>query len=297
MDISKHIHTLVKFHECVIIPDFGGFISNYKPAVYNPASHSFSPPSKEIVFNKKITKNDGLLINYLVESENISYNEAHRVVVSFVENTQKKLNKGQTIEWEELGSLKLDRTGSLEFTPSKNIELIEAYGLKEFTYLPVNAVHQVPSFHKTAAVRALQYRGNSIKIAASVALLLSLSLFPVRNDKVQFSSSALNPVSVLLDNEPAKTEITEEKITPETAVEKQLPSPYILIGGNFQLEVNAKKFKEELVQKGHQPEIIPLSNGNFRVSINGYSDYQEAVWAMEEYRKNNPGSQVWVSKR
>ena len=76
MDISKHLSTLLKFHECVIIPDFGGFISNYIPSRFDPFRNVFLPPTKEIVFNSKINKNDGLLINHLVETEAVMVSDA-----------------------------------------------------------------------------------------------------------------------------------------------------------------------------------------------------------------------------
>ena len=97
MNFSKHISDLLKYHECVIIPEFGGFISNYKPAQYNRVKNTFSPPSKEVVFNAKINKNDGLFINHIVEVENVGYHQAEMAVLNFVDRTLRSLNNGEKV--------------------------------------------------------------------------------------------------------------------------------------------------------------------------------------------------------
>ena len=85
MNLATHISYLLKFHECVIIPEFGGFVSNYKPAQFDSIRNTFIPPGKEIIFNSKINKNDGLLINYLVDVEKIGYHQAQLIVLNFVD--------------------------------------------------------------------------------------------------------------------------------------------------------------------------------------------------------------------
>ena len=49
--ISKYISELLFLHDCVIIPEFGGFVGNNKSAVLNEITRTISPPSKEILFN------------------------------------------------------------------------------------------------------------------------------------------------------------------------------------------------------------------------------------------------------
>jgi len=300
MDISIHISSLLRFHECVIIPEFGGFISNYKPAVFNSNTNTFTPPLKEVVFNSKINKNDGLLVNYLVENEGIGYKEAHQFIQNFVDQAHFHLAKGESIEWKNFGNFKMDKSGNVIFTATTTFDFIDAYGLKEFNYQPLNVNQQITAYQPRAAVRVIHHRGNAIKIAASVALLLTLSLFPMKNEKQHLQTSDLNPISAIIDSEPTVVEtqvIKSDPIISEPVIEENKVAPYILIGGNFQLEENAKTFLAELQNIGHHPEIIRLSNGNFRVAIDSYFDYQKALDAMETYRTNNPGSQAWVSKR
>ena len=70
--ISKYISELLFLHDCVIIPEFGGFVGNNKSAVLNEITGTIFPPSKEILFNPNLKSNDGLLINKISISEGIS---------------------------------------------------------------------------------------------------------------------------------------------------------------------------------------------------------------------------------
>ena len=56
--IDKHINELLYNHDCVIVPEFGGFVTNYASAKIHPVQHTFTPPSKNIVFNKNLKNND-----------------------------------------------------------------------------------------------------------------------------------------------------------------------------------------------------------------------------------------------
>ena len=128
MEISKHISSLLKFNECVIIPDFGSFISNYVPSQFDPASNAYLPPAKEIVFNSKIVKNDGVLINHVAEAESISYTQAFQAVAKWVSNAFDTLNDGEKIELSEIGTLQFDANGSFIFSSSSTSPFAAAYG-------------------------------------------------------------------------------------------------------------------------------------------------------------------------
>jgi len=76
MQLSGYISELLYENDCVIIPGFGGFVGNYSSAKIHPVNHTFYPPSKNILFNSKLTSDDGLLLHSVSIGENISYAEA-----------------------------------------------------------------------------------------------------------------------------------------------------------------------------------------------------------------------------
>lgn len=301
MDISNHISSLLKFNECVIIPDFGGFISNYVPAQFDPGRNAYIPPAKEIVFNSKITKNDGLLINHLVETESISYTQAYQAVSNWVSNAFETLDQGEKIEIINVGIIEFDRNGSIVFTSRSSIILAEAYGLEPVNFPRMIRPVYVSSYNPRPAVRAISSRKNVVRIAAGIALVLSLSLFPLKlkKDNSILDVSNLNPFSSMTVVKPEqKTEVVPIEPVVEKKVEVvQLPEPFILIGGSFEIEGNAKSYYDNLLKEGNRSEIVKMQNGRFRVIVDSYKTRQEALTAMDNYRVTHPGSQVWVSNR
>ena len=302
MDISKHISNLLKFQECVIVPDLGGFITNYVPSRFDVGQNIFSPPSKEVIFNSKITRNDGLLVSYLVESEAISYSEANRAVSNWVNHTFENLYNGEKIDLAGVGTLKFDRNGSLVFNPVTENVLASAYGLTDVNFAKASRTVYLDSYQQVpAAVKAINDRKNAIRIAAGIALVISLSLFPakLKNDNLNFLSSDVNPFTVL------KTNSSEDKNTIDAPVGEPVQAspveakakPYILVGGSFESFDNAQIYKNDLVKEGNHAEVLDKKDGLYKVIIDSYNDRETALSSMENYRANHPGSLAWVSTR
>ena len=49
--VEHYISELLFLHDCVILPDFGGFVGNPQSAKLNKITGILSPPSKQILFN------------------------------------------------------------------------------------------------------------------------------------------------------------------------------------------------------------------------------------------------------
>lgn len=138
MRISKYISDLLFEYECVVIPGFGGFISNEIPAGIDANQHNFNPPSKKIVFNASLRVNDGLLVNHIATSEGISYSDARLRVESFVRKCSTALEYGKRIHFQKIGWIEKSHEGNLEFDPdhSQNYNG-NAFGLAAFISPPV----------------------------------------------------------------------------------------------------------------------------------------------------------------
>ena len=46
--VAHYISELLFLHDCVIVPDFGGFVGNKKSAQLNKTTGTLTPPSKQI---------------------------------------------------------------------------------------------------------------------------------------------------------------------------------------------------------------------------------------------------------
>ncbi len=132
MKVDKHITELLYEHDCVIIPNFGGFVANYAPAKIHPAQHTFTPPSKNISFNKHLKNNDGLLANRIATAEKTTYPEAIKYISHFTSATNTRLKKGEKVAIDEVGSLYLDTERNIQFEPGTTNYLLDVFGLAQF---------------------------------------------------------------------------------------------------------------------------------------------------------------------
>ena len=106
MKFNNHIYSLLKEYNCVVIPNFGSFVCRNISAKFSENHSQLLPPNKEIVFNKNLKENDGVLIKNISEIKNISYSESEKKINSWVKRINKKINKGKSISFENIGSLR-----------------------------------------------------------------------------------------------------------------------------------------------------------------------------------------------
>lgn len=134
MSIAPHITELLHHHNCVIVPNFGGFIANYTSATIHPIDRRIWPPSKHVLFNPKLVNNDGLLGQTIAEIKQITYPQAIDFINDSVKKWQSDLAKGKRIEIGEIGFL-VQEKGQVLFEQTREINLLlQAYGLSSIQF-------------------------------------------------------------------------------------------------------------------------------------------------------------------
>ena len=326
MDITFYLIELLRLHDCVIVPDLGGFVTNYRPAEVDLASNSFNPPVKEIIFTGKLNKNDGLLVNYISETEGVGYMEARLIISEFVDELWSKLENGEKYEFKNIGSLQFDRNEKLIFEPEVHENLLlEAYGMEGFQFPQLEWKEIIPSkriFTDKEAARP-RTRSFSVKaLAIGIPVLLALVLVPVSKyswnnhafPMMQNSSTASLPVngplvpslSNKIENEPAakpvagkeESKISATLVAPVVSAEPIDIKPsarYRVIGGCFKLRENADKFLERLQSEGYKSELKVMPNETFLIIVQSYTDKNLAVNALKALRQSDPKAGYWMS--
>ena len=76
IELAQHIKTLLTDNDCVIVPELGGFIAHYTPAMWMEERNMFLPPTRMIGFNPQLKMNDGLLVQSYMAAENLNFSKA-----------------------------------------------------------------------------------------------------------------------------------------------------------------------------------------------------------------------------
>jgi hypothetical protein len=319
VDITAFLRELLFDHDCVIVPGFGGFIGNYTPAQIDHNSDTFYPPVKQISFNRNLNSNDGLLIGKISGSSGIPYGDARNLVENFVVELRKKLDKGEKVVFDNIGTFANNQEGNVLFEPDRDVNYhLDSYGLESFQCMPLEGydvrkriirhTQKVP-LHQTSVKKMLW------RAAVIIPILSVMVAVPFKTDlfKSKVENSSMNPL-VKAEFESNKNDVDNEKgeslkspdLSSNTpAIEpslKEIAAPvvsieqgYYIITGSFKLEQNAVSQVNALKKEGFSPEIIPASNGFYRVSALICNDLNSAKDKKDSISKKYP--QTWISRK
>lgn len=135
MLLQDYISTLLHEHNCVIVPNFGGFVANYRSAVVEEFSKKIHPPSKSVLFNPHLTTNDGLLGNYISIERKVDYAQALSFISDEIAGWNEKFANNERIEFGEIGFL-YRKNDKIQFEQSRETNLLlAAYGLRSIDFV------------------------------------------------------------------------------------------------------------------------------------------------------------------
>ena len=139
MQVENYIQQLLFAHNCVVIPDFGGFIAELKSVEIHPITHRFIPPAKRIAFNEQLKVNDGLLAATIAREEGISPVEAYTRIRTFVQSVREELRTNNNYVFQEIGKLFYNVENKLEFEPDTRVNYLEeSFGFQELFFKPID---------------------------------------------------------------------------------------------------------------------------------------------------------------
>jgi nucleoid DNA-binding protein len=319
VDITAFIRELLFGHDCVIVPGFGGFIGNYTPAQVDRNTGTFYPPVKQISFNRNLNHNDGLLIGRISSTLNINYGDARTITEKFVADLRKKLENGERIVFDNIGSFINNHEGNVQFEPDRNVNYhLDSYGLESFQCMPLEGydVRKRIVKHTTKdSVRHISTRKILWRAAVIVPLLSVIVAVPLMTDifKPKVEASTMNPlVTEEFEHNRAAVDNTEKltvDISPEISAKADDVVPakmaennvvtvsgrYQLITGSFKSRENAQKQARMLMEEGFSPEIVSSASGFFRVSAITCNDIESAESKKDSLAGKFP--EAWIIRK
>ncbi len=139
MQVENYIQELLFTQNCVVIPEFGGFIAELKSVEIHPITHRFIPPTKRIAFNEQLKINDGLLATTIARKEGLEMEEAYEKIRRFVSTIREELRLNNNYIFQEIGKLFYNIENRLEFEPDTRINYLEeSFGFQELFFKPID---------------------------------------------------------------------------------------------------------------------------------------------------------------
>ena len=321
-NINKHISDLLCEHNCVIIPDFGGFVANYESAFIDSRTNHMFAPKKSIVFNRSLKNNDGLLVNEIAVGEGLTFKQAKKELYKYVLNLNESLSLHKKVFIDEVGTLLLTSDEKVLFVQSNSRNhLLDSYGFTTIQYPAIQRTSVQERFEeKIKHIDKAHLPSNKkpwLKAAAVLIPLLMVSALGISNkDKIHsvyanlspFGSSSSSTVVEAVETatthlssfdvesptnniEEAVLSFYEAKNNMTTVVENEVPKHFI-IAGAFSSERNANKMISKLQKSNFtSSKIVGKSkSGLYRVSYNGFVNSSDAILALRQIKKTNPSA-------
>jgi hypothetical protein len=312
--ISLHISQLLINHDCVVLPGFGALLANNKPAGIDTHRDYFTPPRRELSFNRMIRDNDGLLANRIARSEQLSYEIANRNVLLFIQKIEYSLAENQPFELPQIGIFSRDLNKNIIFKPIGN-DLIypDAYGLHAFHF----SKYKKTGFNPQLSPKL---KRNLKKSLVYVPVALLLGIIPLKWDEgTEFVKSSMNltPSVISKNTTPPVTTATDFNVgnnyffpdhsfLEETFLQLKISRDKLLSGINDQYFIiaasypgpkGAQKFSETLITKGFNESKVMLGeNSRYRVSYVGFQTLREAEVELIRFKQEiNPDA--WVHRQ
>ncbi|WGK65764.1 HU domain-containing protein [Croceiramulus getboli] len=305
MQLESYISDLLYRYECVILPEFGAFLTQYKSAQVHQNTHAFHPPSKVLSFNGQLTANDGLLANYMAKSEAIPHEEANQRIAQEVARMHRELKQGNTLGLKNVGEFHLGDDQQLQFEPSRHLNyLTSSFGLGMFTTPPVAREvykEQVEELEAKAPLAITESRrGNYNWLKYAAVGLIALSVGGLLGMNYLKNVENYNVVA----RQEAESQL-EQKIQEATfAIDNPLPAitltatkpsgKYHLVAGAFRIEENADRQVERLRQNGYKARILGTNRYGLHQVV--YSSHEDAETALAELKKvrQNENKSAWL---
>lgn len=166
MNLADHLRPLLRDHDCVIIPDFGGLVAEYTSARVRPGGrHLLVPPTRQVAFNQALTRNDGLLVDTLRQHLGLPAAEAREAVRQAVAVLHHELQQQQRTELPGIGVFRQLPGRGLQFDYTGTDNLLPAtFGLPELAAHPVRVLDaRLAREQQTQLLPRLRTAGNQLR--------------------------------------------------------------------------------------------------------------------------------------
>jgi hypothetical protein len=324
-EFYSFLEHLLYEHECVIIPQLGGFVVNAKDFTFNEQEGKIYPKKKYVAFNEKLKTDDRLLSTEWAKNKAISLKEASLEIADLSKRIKSELTSSGTVQLGNLGTFTLNQENRISFSPNPDFNAdLSVFGLfpvglgqiparveKKPVLIPAITTEDLPEISSTGHQPVKLTK--SVYVYALLAFLIGgLGAFFLTAPATNQSQSSLNPIKIekKVDVAPAKTVAPAMVDTlPVKTIEAPVAAPannpeikdedvIYLVAASFQSLKQAEKGLKEFKSRGFDQAEIILKNEQtkfYRISL-GTEHSMDAGYAKASELKAEKKVDIWVYK-
>jgi nucleoid DNA-binding protein len=295
IDFIQAIESLLLEHDCVIIPNFGGFVINVQDFKFDEKEAIIHPRKKSIAFNERLKSDDGILAMHIVKQNMISQKKAFESVAAFGKEMKDGLKNNEPLAFGNLGTFSLTEESKIVFEPNQTFNYdLDQFGLYSVSTgarkkpvlveAPIEkSIEDLPMQTKEEVEEVQQPRRITSKFYAYILLAFivgGMGAYILTEPNSKFVNSSFSPLTIRIKKEQKQVKILKTKkalltsksdsleVINEVKSENEALEPVIvsknieisdhifLVAASFKTLEKAELGKAELVAKGFQEATI-----------------------------------------
>lgn len=296
IEIELIISQLLEDKECVVLPNFGGFIVRESPANFNESTQKIKPFSKTLFFNQHLKDNDGILISSIQKQILSTYDQAQLVYNQWLEQLKAELNTNHQFVLGKIGVMYLKNENDIWFETTEHLNLaLESYGLYpiHLNKLTIENKAEVPVYNINEWIDQKPIESTEVQfkikrkawfVAASIALVAHLGYMFLEKTDVSLQTANLIPeinVSVEKENNQPiesninlekenllKEELKEDITRTEQTTETPTKEPILEVKESEPIQVQEQVVEQKVQETSQEVEAIFQSVAKYRIEKN-----------------------------
>jgi hypothetical protein len=183
-------------HNYLVLPSFGGFVLQSRPAHFSSTGAQLIPPAKILSFNAQLRQNDGILSSWLQKKLSCPADEAATHIREFSDYCLGVLKTRRRLSLQGIGFFFMDFEDNLCFEPQQDVNFMtESFGLAPVTLreiFPADAPQRtrtvfrdrMPEVVPSLPLKQTRRYGKMIEPALFIIIFVSLLLLFVSNTRM-----------------------------------------------------------------------------------------------------------------
>lgn len=292
IELIRHIEALLSEHDCVIVPQFGGFVAHYSAAKWIREEGIYLPPTRTIGFNAQLKINDGLLVQSYMQAYHTDFPDATRRIEKAVKEFTQQLQEEGVMELHGIGTLSYGMDNILKFQPNEDgITTPNLYGLSSFEIEELKTIRhsekeKTITAEKKQTENVYEIRINRTFLRHTVAAAVAIIAFffmstPVENTYVETDNYAELLSLDLFNPTPQKVKTIKASATATNANSKSTLRPKAVREEKVDKTGNISS-----VSKTVSPTITTTKQGKYNIIIASVNNKKDAETIIKKYQKD-----------
>lgn len=326
MMLEKRLYQLLFRHACVVVPQFGAFLTEKLPARISPQQHTLYPPSRRLYFNAQLTHNDGLLVHLWMAENECSYEQALAQIAAEVAQWQLQLQRDQVLHLPLLGHFTQADNQAVVFHPKDDANFLKAsFGLSPVSIQGLareeQAVAAVPATTTSESEFELtDHAAADMEVATKIrkpsqpwsywnyaaVYLMGFGLMGYMGiQSYQWWQNRQNAEALAVharveQQVKQKIQAASFVIEPRISAANDTKAPanntiYHVVTGSFRDMRHAQAAFKNLIAQGYQAHILPINNKGLHPVVYGsFTQLDQAEMLLQQVRQHQADAWLYM---